>query len=430
MTNGSLDLFFQACETKTPIYLGVGLTPRYRKLVSPSAVVGSDPRCDVVLKDPSVCPRHCYLQAIGTRVLCIDLGTDRKIDSGEGPTSACWLDRNHSLKVGGQTLSLGAEGGRRHPLAGLTANDRVAEVPLLTRPLPRVALEFQANNLKTRWRMRRAVALVGSAPDCAVRLNGPAVSRYHCALILTGLGLWVVDLLGHIDSPTEGGVVVNGSRPRIGRLSPGDVLGIGRFQITPRVLSGPSSRTVRLDRARGVSTEAHGSGEIAVLSDPPLETVSPSSATTPTTDMEALRREYEDRFDRQARLHRAEVGSLRDEIENLRERLEEIRSSDLATSRQVLPRRDRNPVTAAHQAEQPSECPFRTLGVATRLTRTDPRTLANALPGFETGSQSLTFGSIGVDDRVPLAPPFGPTVPWSPFDNPLTPTTQDVRHAT
>ena len=78
--------------------------------------------------------------------------------------------------------------------------------------LPEVALEF-VNRLPgpTVWRMTRMLALVGKASLCRVRLVGNSVSKFHCSLVRTPLGLWVVDLFG------KGGITVNEAPVRTAR---------------------------------------------------------------------------------------------------------------------------------------------------------------------------------------------------------------------
>jgi hypothetical protein len=78
--------------------------------------------------------------------------------------------------------------------------------------------------------VNRLVTLVGRAPECKIRLSADDIAAYHCGLVLTPAGLWVVDLSGR-------GVVINGERMRVSPLLHGAELWIGRFLI------GLSSRT-------------------------------------------------------------------------------------------------------------------------------------------------------------------------------------------
>jgi hypothetical protein len=106
--------------------------------------------------------------------------------------------------------------------------------------LPRIALEFRGGTegLQT-WRMDRALALIGRASICKIRLHSPMVSRTHCALVNTPSGLWVVDLLG------REGTYVNGVSVRWGRLDPEDEMQIDQFRIRILYLTPPA----RADKA-------------------------------------------------------------------------------------------------------------------------------------------------------------------------------------
>ena len=86
-------------------------------------------------------------------------------------------------------------------------------------------LEFRnGKRAKDRWTVNRLVTLVGRAPECKIRLTADDIAAYHCGLVLTPAGLWVVDLSGH-------GVVVNGERMRVSPLLHGAELWVGRFLI-------------------------------------------------------------------------------------------------------------------------------------------------------------------------------------------------------
>jgi hypothetical protein len=94
--------------------------------------------------------------------------------------------------------------------------------------------------------MNRVVSLVGSAAGCKFRLADPSVSLFHCSLVRSQTGLWVVDLLG-------GGIEVNNTAVRYAMLEDDDVLSIGRYRIRVRsrpALEGPRSEA---GRDRGTS---------------------------------------------------------------------------------------------------------------------------------------------------------------------------------
>src|SRR5207248_2590430 len=104
---------------------------------------------------------------------------------------------------------------------------------------PPVALEFRnGKRAKDRWSVNRLVTLIGRAADCKIHLTADDISAYHCGLVSTRTGLWVVDLSGR-------GIVVNGERMRVAPLAHGAELWVGRFLIgcqyqTPPVAVGKS----------------------------------------------------------------------------------------------------------------------------------------------------------------------------------------------
>jgi hypothetical protein len=65
------------------------------------------------------------------------------------------------------------------------------------------------------------LALVGGSEQCAVRLSGPGISRFACALLRTTVGVWSVDLL------SSQGLVINGVRRTESLLEDGDVVRAG-----------------------------------------------------------------------------------------------------------------------------------------------------------------------------------------------------------
>ena len=51
--------------------------------------------------------------------------------------------------------------------------------------------------------MDQHLALIGRSPACKIRIVEPDVSKFHCSVVLTPHGVWVVDLYG------QNGVFVN-----------------------------------------------------------------------------------------------------------------------------------------------------------------------------------------------------------------------------
>jgi len=76
--------------------------------------------------------------------------------------------------------------------------------------------------------MNRVMSLVGLASGCKFRLADPSVYPFHCSLLRTSVGLWIVDLLG------SDGVAVNNASVRYALLADGDLIKIGRYRIRVR----------------------------------------------------------------------------------------------------------------------------------------------------------------------------------------------------
>ena len=103
-----LDLFRDACGLSAPLTLEVrdtnGASGRRSRPAVRSAVraCGTDPRADVVLEDPQVSRRHAYFQAVGGRVLCIDLHSRTRLrwEGEEGRRDRGWLAPGHDVWIG------------------------------------------------------------------------------------------------------------------------------------------------------------------------------------------------------------------------------------------------------------------------------------------------------------------------------------------
>jgi pSer/pThr/pTyr-binding forkhead associated (FHA) protein len=204
-----------------------------RLLHQPFALIGRDERADISLDHRLVSRRHVYLQTINGRAFWVDLDS-RSGTLSEGILRKLgWLDAGESIEIGPFEI-------QRHLVAGQTGANREVESgfqvsPLVARlqgntPLPKVALEFLNGPSRSAcWPMNRVMSLVGSAEGCKFRLADPSVSSFHCSLVRTPLGLWVVDLLG------SNAVSVNDALMRYALLADNDVLKVGRYRIRIRI---------------------------------------------------------------------------------------------------------------------------------------------------------------------------------------------------
>jgi pSer/pThr/pTyr-binding forkhead associated (FHA) protein len=245
----SLDSFRQACGVGGPLRLDleypIGRPPIPTEFAPPFVLVGRDTAADLNLDDSAVSRRHAFLQVIDGHVFAVDLGSRTGLLWGNQSRRAGWLAPGQALDIGPFALRLpdGAAGPVPDwdPLASRKSNHD---------PLPAVELEILTGSRKgTRGRMNRVFALMGHAPECRARLAARNVSRYHCGLLRTPRGTWVVDLL------TAHGTHVNETRVRWAKLADGDELRVGEVRFGVRYRSAAKA----------------GAPGLRTLSDPPAE---------------------------------------------------------------------------------------------------------------------------------------------------------------
>lgn len=231
-----MDPFLRACEATGPLQLDVE-GPDARRvwrqvLEQPFALIGRDPRSDLTLVDGRISHRHAYIQMIGGRVFCVDLGSRTGIGFRDGHRRYGWLERDQEIGIGPYTIRLrGGDRDREDDRSELVNHTNILGLEVSdAAPLPGLSLSLRDQGNRLSWKMKRVLVLVGTKSECKLRLVDPSISSIHCALVRTAVGPWVVDLLG------RGGITVNGSAVRSARLREGDELQIGRFTI--RVHSG------------------------------------------------------------------------------------------------------------------------------------------------------------------------------------------------
>ena len=239
--------FAEACGATAPLDLRVELAGggvlAEGSLDQPFTLVGRDDACDVTLSDPEINLRHAWLQVLGGRVYAMDLGSRTGLMWPSGARGPGWLDVGVPARIGPFLLRLRAP-----------ASDRPSELPPDYNPLASdpeaksqfgAALEFRnGRRARDRWQVNRLLTLVGRAADCKIHLTADDISHYHCGLVATPVGLWVVDLSGR-------GVVVNGERMRVAALPHGAELWVGRFLIGCQYQVPPPSGRLPQTRAGG-----------------------------------------------------------------------------------------------------------------------------------------------------------------------------------
>lgn len=215
--------FAAACGAAGPLALSVGLadgTPLAEgEVAQPFALVGRDDSCDVTLTDPAVDPRHAWLQVLGGQVYAVDLNSRTGLRWPAAPPGSGWLVPGTTAEIGPFRLRV------RGPAAPAPADEPTVPDPDFPVTHPAVHLEFRnGRRAADRWAVDRPLTLVGRSDGCKLKLVGDDIAPYHCGLVHTPAGLWVVDLSGR-------GVVVGGERMRVAPLPAGAELWVGRFLI-------------------------------------------------------------------------------------------------------------------------------------------------------------------------------------------------------
>jgi pSer/pThr/pTyr-binding forkhead associated (FHA) protein len=220
--------FAEACGARAPLDLRVDLVDggllAEGSVPMPFALVGRDDACDVTLTDAEVNPRHAWLQVLAGRAFAIDLGSRTGLGWPDGRTGSGRMEPNTPVRIGPFQIRL------QSPVSPRPATLPADHHPLQSNPEclrshPTVTLEFRnGKRAQDRWKVNRLVTLIGRAPECKINLSAEDIAGYHCGLVLTPDGLWVVDLSAR-------GVVVNGERMRVSPLAHGAELWVGRFLI-------------------------------------------------------------------------------------------------------------------------------------------------------------------------------------------------------
>jgi Inner membrane component of T3SS, cytoplasmic domain/FHA domain len=266
-----MNAFMTACEIAGPLQLAVrGPSPNesgVRLLHQPFALVGRDQRTDVPLDHKLVSRRHVYLQIVEGQAFWLDLDS-RSGTSTEGQLRKFgWLEAGKSIRIGPYELerlaSYGPGPGNRETRPGPHVSPLVAR-SYDDQALPDVYLEFLNGPSRSAcWPMNRVMSLIGSASGCKFRLADSSVSPFHCCLLRTPVGLWIVDLLG------PDGISVNDALVRYALLAADDVLRVGRYRIRMRIrlASRESDQSASDERRRAASAVARSPSQSPLAPD-------------------------------------------------------------------------------------------------------------------------------------------------------------------
>jgi pSer/pThr/pTyr-binding forkhead associated (FHA) protein len=331
--------FLDACGATDPLRLAVtpaqSATTTLHVLHQPFAVFGRAGNAEVRLEGARISRRHAYLQTLEGRVCCVDLGSRGGVDWPGASLRGGWLPADRTFRLA--SFHVRVDSGFQDGLAELTHDDPLSSLSQGPPGLPSVVLEFEGASNRIRKLLRSRVALIGRAPWCKLRLQCPSVSRFHCSLVRTAEGLWVVDLLG------RGGIRVNGQRLRFARLDEGDRLQVGRFRI--RLCSGPAGAAPALREPQTIVHAPHffpagpvsAERALALLtSDPNFPLAAPDLAPLVPfwNQLVEMQRQLADQLrmamtnmvQTYGRLHRDQVRAIRKELEQLRNLKQEMQA--------------------------------------------------------------------------------------------------------
>lgn len=273
--------FAEACGATAPLNLRVDLAGggvlAEGKLDQPYTLVGRDDSCDVTLSDPEINLRHAWIQVIGGRAFAVDLGSRTGLLWSGGVRGSGWLDVGTPVRIGPFLFRLRSAPSDKPSTYPADYNPLAADTGAKSRPS--VALEFKnGRRAKDRWPVNRLITLIGRAADCKIHLTADDIAQYHCGLVSTRSGLWVVDLSGR-------GVVVNGERMRVSPLAQGAELWVGRFligcQYQAPAPSAPKIAPLTPPESAGARTPASASEPRATPA--PAQATPAAASATPTT---------------------------------------------------------------------------------------------------------------------------------------------------
>jgi pSer/pThr/pTyr-binding forkhead associated (FHA) protein len=315
--------FLQACGGRAPPQLDVehrerGTRTRWA-LALPFALIGRDERADLRLDDERVSHRHAYLQMVAGQLWCVDLGSRTGLHADQGKLFAAPLLPGETLRIGPYSIRLAGGDGDGDAAPGSLANPLTSEADDLA-SLPRIALDIRGGAAREKsWLVDRPLTLIGRAAFCKVRLHSSMVSRVHCALLNTPVGLWVVDLLG------REGTYANSTALRWARLEHDDELQIDQFRMRTRFLAAAG----RDLPARGVVAVNQAAPPPPALLAPPPASLTPNVQTLLLplfAQFSEMQQQMFDQFQQSLLLMAQMFGGLqREQMQVIHQELEQLR---------------------------------------------------------------------------------------------------------
>jgi hypothetical protein len=253
----SIDAFMEACGAQDSLLLDIqrdgAEESRRLALNQPFAVIGRAANADLPLSDGRLTRRQAYLQLIAGHVCCVNFGDPAGVCWGEKASPSGWLPVRQAVRFGEHRIRLLRAGAPDLP-PDLARINPLSAGSALELGMPCLTLGFlREETVRLRWHMDRLLVLVGSAPDCRVRIAATDGSRFHCGLVATPQGAWLVDLLG------RGGTFLNGVQVRQALLEDGDILRIGQLAIRVQYIGGnPPARAPAVQQTAMVPFDVPG----------------------------------------------------------------------------------------------------------------------------------------------------------------------------
>ena len=221
--------FAEACGVGGPLRISAELEfmkqeVRQFETLRPFVRLGRDVKCDIRLEDPTISRRHAYFQVVCGQLLCVDLGSRKGIRWAQGPAQWGWLRHEEPIIVGAFRVTL------LEPILLLPGFDMApSKNPLrseddTTSSISPLTLEFlQPHATQELLRVRRQVSLIGRSKGCKIRFDDPGLAKFHCSLVVTPSGPWILDLVSRSGTKVNGEPVVyapleDGAHVEVGSL--------------------------------------------------------------------------------------------------------------------------------------------------------------------------------------------------------------------
>lgn len=203
----------------------------------PFVLLGRAKPMRVRLDDPSVSQCHAFLQIIEGVPYCTDLGSRTGVVWDDGSQGRGWVFPGQTLRIGIFDVTLSGPGASQ-------STPPLTEEPLDVDPalddlLASVGVEVHIPGSSSAYHpFERVITLIGRHPTCHLRFLDDAVSYFHCAIVNTADGAWVLDFL------SRKGTLLNGRTTRLARLRDGDLIELGKVSLVVRSAAGTGAALV------------------------------------------------------------------------------------------------------------------------------------------------------------------------------------------